>query len=129
MEQAQLPSKPPRALSLRGNPLVDIRAVSDMVRCRTYLQGDQIGERIFRWRSLQWWQEQKDGDIHIQHAKHFNAYNIGIDRQLSDTAGRTGSKLLEIGKPGQPLKLPSSPSTMFRGVEQWQTEQHNQPSP
>ncbi|CAE7557635.1 unnamed protein product [Symbiodinium sp. CCMP2592] len=50
-------------------------------------RGDPVGGKIFQWHSLQWWQEQKDRGIDVQHAHRFNAY-MDIDRQLSETVGK-----------------------------------------
>ncbi|CAE7383396.1 unnamed protein product [Symbiodinium sp. CCMP2456] len=50
-------------------------------------RGDVIGNKVFQWHSLQWWQEMKERGNAAQHAQRFNAF-MDIDRQLSDTAGR-----------------------------------------
>ena len=55
-------------------------------------RGDPVGNQIFGWRSLAWWEDQKNAGNPIKHASRFNAF-MDIDRQLSDTAGKAWAEL------------------------------------
>ena len=55
-------------------------------------RGDPVGSQIFCWRSLAWWEDQKQAGVPIKHASRFNAF-MDIDRQLSHTAGKAWAEL------------------------------------
>ncbi|CAE6934847.1 unnamed protein product [Symbiodinium sp. CCMP2592] len=78
-------------------------------------RGDPIGGKIFQWHSLQWWQDQKDRGVHVQHAQRFNAY-MDIDRQLSETIGRNWFSIAQDRETWGKWNPPSSRDTTSHGA-------------